>query len=1201
MNVDTGVLGCLVEAFKIHGNIKMGKGIGQKLIELDPDNSSLGSEEGSWVLNGYHYGSEDWEVMNDKAVKKAPGFSMVELEGIVNQLIAGRRGHPKAKDIYAIEGAVLVHLVPLLEHQIYTRVGKQEDVEKIKKAMKKAPRFLMIELEGIVNEFTAGGRGHPEAKTCLPRLVKCWKQLDQWAMCLILMVYYMTSQQLQACNKHDQESLLNFSAVLSPSSDSLNWKPNTSCCLWEGIDCDANGRITRLWLPLKGLKGNISSSLGNLVHLAQLNLSHNSIHGPLPAGVFRLLDRLEIIDLSFNSLSEGFSSSLPANGGFPATIQIIDISSNQFHGVIESNLFVLASNLSSFNASDNYFTGEIPLSICTSSLLKTLDFSNNNFSGQIPDELGGCSKLEVFRAGFNSLSGSLPEAIYNVKTLHEISIPANVLSGTIGDGITNLTNLKVIELFSNNFDGMIPQDIGKLSNLERLYLHINNLSGNIPPSLMNCTKLVKLILRVNFLEEDISTLDFSKLVNLQTLDLGNNLFTGNLPESLYSCSSLTAVRVAVNRLSGQISPNITKLSSVSFLSLSNNSFVNITSTLGILARFKNLNALTLSLNFYGESLPGDQSIIGPDGFQKLQILALGGCKLLGEVPAWIGNLKALEVLDLSYNAIRGTIPGWMGTLPSLFYLDLSSNVLSGEFPLTLIQLPTMRSQRLLQSLNRSYLELPIFVAPNNVSRQQYNQVAGLPPAIYLQNNSFSGNIPAEISQLQCLHVLYLAANNFSGIIPPEISNLTNLEILVLSQNNLTGEIPTSLRNLNFLSTFNVSFNNLQGEIPTGGQFDTFPESSFVGNPGLCGPILGRNCSGALSPTHQPADGGGLNRKLFVGVALGVCLGISFILMVLAFWILSKRRILPRELDKIEPEINSYHSSSSEEVCKDTSLVIVFSSNTSEIKDLSIFDILKATDNFNQEHIIGCGGFGLVYKATLANGTKLAIKRLSGDMCLMDREFKAEVEILSLAQHKNLVSLIGYCIHDGFRLLIYTFMENGSLDYWLHEKPDGSSQLDWPTRLKIALGVDFGLSRLILPYRTHVTTELVGTLGYIPPEYGQAWVATLRGDVYSFGVVMLELLTGKRPVEICKAKTSRELVVWVQLLRNEGKHEEIIDPLLRGKGFEGEMLRVLDVACKCIDQSPSKRPTIKEVVDSLKSVQSYPQIQKTEQDCITENR
>ncbi|KAL5670593.1 hypothetical protein ACJX0J_022814, partial [Zea mays] len=196
--------------------------------------------------------------------------------------------------------------------------------------------------------------------------------------------------------------------------------------------------------------------------------------------------------------------------------------------------------------------------------------------------------------------------------------------------------------------------------------------------------------------------------------------------------------------------------------------------------------------------------------------------------------------------------------------------------------------------------------------------------------------------------------------------------------------------------------------------------------------------------------------------------------------------------------------------------------------LTFSDIVKATNNFNKENIIGCGGYGLVYKAELPDGCKLAIKKLNDEMCLMEREFTAEVEALSMAQHDHLVPLWGYCIQGNSRFLIYSYMENGSLDDWLHNRDDDASTfLDWPTRLRIAQGAsrglsyihndckpqivhrdikcsnilldkelkayvaDFGLSRLILPNKTHVTTELVGTLGYIPPEYAHGWVATLR--------------------------------------------------------------------------------------------------------------
>lgn len=1077
----------------------------------------------------------------------------------------------------------------------------------------------------------------------LVELQPSFSQSSSYHLLFILLLYSFTfSHQQQACHPDDQQSLLQFSDSVSSSLGPLNWSSASDCCSsWEGIRCDDTGRVTRLSLPKRGLTGNISSSFENLTSLSHLNLSHNSFFGFLPEGLFSSFRRLEIIDISSNRLDGNISESFSLNGSLPSTIQVVDISSNQFHGTIEPAWFVLGSNLTSFNASNNGLSGQIPSTICTTSpLLITLDFSNNLFDGDIPVGLGRCNRLEVFRAGFNSLYGLLPDDIFSLQTLNELSVPANHIRGTIGDGMLNLTNLKVIELYSNEFSGMIPQDIGKLLNLEILQLHINGFTGSIPASLMNCTKLVKLILRVNSLQGNISTLDFSRLVQLQILDLGNNKFTGNLPESLFSCKSLRAVRVATNHLTGPISPSVVDLPSLTFLSLSNNTFTNVSNAIRIFRGCESLTTLILSKNFYDEVIPGDKSFIGPDEFKNLQVLAFGGCKLKGQVPEWLVHIKSLEVLDLSFNQVTGTIPDWFGTLPNLFYLDLSKNVLTGNYPKQLNRLPALISEKVAEKLNRSYLELPVFVAPNNASTQQYNQLANLPPAIYLKGNNISGTIPVGISQLQNLHILDLSENHFTGSIPPEFSNLTNLEQLDLSQNNLTGEIPTSLQSLNFLSKFNVSYNNLEGPIPTGGQFDTFTESSFIGNQRLCGRVLQHHpCSGQSVPgTARPSTHGkSLNKRLLLGVALGVCLGFACMFLILVYWIMSKRRILPGgDNEKYETEMNSCYSSS-REVGKDTSLVIVFPSYTTEIKDLTILDILKATNNFNQENIIGCGGFGLVYKATLNNGAKLAIKKLSGDMCLIEREFKAEVEALSMAQHENLVSLLGYCVHDGLRLLMYSYMQNGSLDYWLHENPNGPSQLDWPLRLKIALGAgrglaymhqicephivhrdikssnilldenfeahvaDFGLSRLILPYRTHVTTELVGTLGYIPPEYGQAWVATLRGDVYSFGVVMLELLTGKRPVEVSKSKTSREIVVWVQQLKNEGKHEEIFDSVLRGKGYEQEMLQVLDVACKCVNQNPQIRPTIKEVVDQLKNVRSYPQTPRSEQDCLAEMR
>ncbi|KAM7271753.1 hypothetical protein ACFE04_030967 [Oxalis oulophora] len=983
-----------------------------------------------------------------------------------------------------------------------------------------------------------------------------------WVILLItLLTSTITINTCQAaCNVSDRDNLLNLSFT------SLNWSASFDCCSsWEGITCDNESqRVIRLELPSKALSGVLSPAICNLTTLSVVNLSYNRLSGSLPDNFFSSFGNLQVLDLSYNR----FIGQLPdiVDG---SKIRKLDLSSNQFSGGAipsnsnsNSNSNSLLPNLFSYNISNNSFTGSLPTYICTSNnSIQVLDFSYNDFFGQIPLGLGQCSKLKVIRAGFNNLSGPIPDDMFTINSLKQISFPVNSLTGPISESIVKLANLTIIELYSNKLNGTIPTDIGKLSNLQRLQLHINELYGTLPPSLNNCTKLNIMNLRVNKLIGRLSDFDFSPLKDLNTLDLGNNNFTGKLPESLYSCKSLNAVRFATNKLEGQISTDILRLQNLYYFSVSNNTLTNITGAIKILSGLKKISTVIISKNFMNEPMPYDEDLIDSSGFQNLQILALGGCGFTGEVPEWLVKLKNLEVVDLSVNQLTGEIPVWIDKLKNLFYIDLSHNLLKGVIPKELFSMPALSFKKA-QQVDRSYLVLPVFVQPNNATNQQYNQLSNLPPAIYLKNNSITGEIPVEIGNLKFIMQLDLSDNKLYGKIPDQFTNLTQLEILDLSVNNLSGEIPSSLIGLSFLSSFDVANNNLKGQIPTGGQFNTFPPSSYVGNPGLCGIVLNISCSnqsGGSHPTAAPQKNG--NRKLIIGLVVGISFGTVLTVTILGLCIVAKRRIIPGgDTDKIELDAISSHSYSGVHPCdKDSSLVILFPN--SEIKDLNIIELLKATDNFNQANIVGCGGFGLVYRAILSDGTQLAVKKLSGDMGLMEREFKAEVEVLSTAQHENLVSLRGYCVHDGFRLLIYSFMENGSLDYWLHEKLDGAAQLDWPTRLKIARGASC----------------------YIPPEYGQAWVATLRGDVYSFGVVMLELLTGKRPMEVFKPKKSRELVGWVKLMRSEGRQSEIFDPILKGKGFEEEMLQVLDVACMCVNHNAFKRPTMKEVVDWLKNV------------------
>ncbi|KAL5857019.1 hypothetical protein ACOSQ3_004477 [Xanthoceras sorbifolium] len=705
---------------------------------------------------------------------------------------------------------------------------------------------------------------------------------------LVFLSSFASFSHQATCNKLDQESLL--SLQLDISSPPLNWTSSGDCCLWEGITCDASGNVTHLWLPLKGLIGTVSPSIGNLRHLSHLNLSHNGLFGPLPTSSFSSLIRLEFLDLSFNRLTGEFPSSLLSNH-----IKLVNLSSNLFHGLIPSSFFQQAGNLMSFNVSNNSFTGPIPSSAWIDSFcsVRLLDFSYNDFSGHIPPGIGNCSKLQTFRAGFNNLSGPLPDDIYTATSLEKLSLAVNGISGIISNGIVQLQRLTALELYSNQLTGLIPKDIGKLTKLRHLLLHINYLSGSLPPSMKNCTNLTTLNLRVNFLEGDLSAFNFSTLSQLRTLDLGNNNFTGKLPSTLYSCKLLTAVRLTSNQLEGQVSPEIVALESLSFLSLSINRLTNITGAIRSLMGLKNLSTLILSKNFMDEAMPDDDHITISSGFQNLRLLSLGGCQLNGQFPVWLAKLRKLQVLDLSLNKISGSIPGWLWTLPSLWYMDLSYNFISGGLPKEVSGLQALVSEEDGSEVQRSYLELPISVMPINASDRQYIRLFNVAPTVNVSSNRLSGSIPVEIGQLKLLHVLDLSHNNLTGNIPGQMSNLTNLERLDLSGNHLSGEIPASLKGLNFLSWFSIAYNNLQGQIPSGSQFDTFPTSSFEGNPGLCGTIVQRSClnypptttTGLAIPVSESSNKElryGLIAVAVFGFIIGIASGILYPLRKLKF-------------------------------------------------------------------------------------------------------------------------------------------------------------------------------------------------------------------------------------------------------------------------------------------------------------------------------
>ncbi|CAI8611720.1 unnamed protein product [Vicia faba] len=284
---------------------------------------------------------------------------------------------------------------------------------------------------------------------------------------------------------------------------------------------------------------------------------------------------------------------------------------------------------------------------------------------------------------------------------------------------------------------------------------------------------------------------------------------------------------------------------------------------------------------------------------------------------------------------------------------------------------------------------------------------------------------------------------------------------------------------------------------------------------------------------------------------------------------------------------------------------------------SLKELHSATNNFNYDNKLGEGGFGSVYWGQLWDGSQIAVKRLKVWSNKADMEFAVEVEILARVRHKNLLSLRGYCAEGQERLIVYDYMPNLSLLSHLHGQHSTESLLDWNRRMNIAIGsaegilylhvqatphiihrdvkasnvlldsdfqarvADFGFAKLIPDGATHVTTRVKGTLGYLAPEYAMLGKANESCDVYSFGILLLELATGKKPLEKLSSSMKRSINDWALPLACEKKFSELADPRLNGDYSENELKRVVLVALVCAQNQPEKRPTMLEVVELLK--------------------
>ncbi|KAF3678299.1 Protein NSP-INTERACTING KINASE 1 [Capsicum annuum] len=472
--------------------------------------------------------------------------------------------------------------------------------------------------------------------------------------------------------------------------------------------------------------------------------------------------------------------------------------------------------------------------------------------------------------------------------------------------------------------------------------------------------------------------------------------------------------------------------------------------------------------------------------------------------------------------------------------------------------------------------------------------------LLLQSNNITGPIPTELGMLQKLKTIDLSDNHLTGNIPPSLVQLKNLEFLKLNNNSLSGAVPLELSNMTQLTNLDLSFNNLSGPVPRL-MAKTF---NLLGNPIICATGKEPECNGTTTSMPLPftlnnsqnAQPFGRSKTHKIALAFGTSLGCICLLIVGFGFFLWWRQ---KHNKQIFFDINEQHH---EQVC------------LGNLRRFQFRELQAATNNFSNKNILGKGGFGNVYKGCLSDGTIVAVKRLKdGNAIGGDKQFQTEVEMISLAVHRNLLRLYGFSMTPTERLLVYPYMSNGSVASRLKAKPP----LDWSTRKSIALGAargllylheqcdpkiihrdvkaanilldddceavvgDFGLAKLLDHRDSHVTTAVRGTVGHIAPEYLSTGQSSDKTDVFGFGILLLELISGQRALEFGKAANQKGAMLdWVKKIHQEKKLDMLVSKDLKDKYDRIELEEMVQVALICTQYHPSHRPKMSEVVRML---------------------
>ncbi|KAI8010781.1 putative LRR receptor-like serine/threonine-protein kinase [Camellia lanceoleosa] len=852
-------------------------------------------------------------------------------------------------------------------------------------------------------------------------------------------------------------------------------------------------------------------------------------------------------------------------------------------GVIPDELWTL-THLINLNLAQNYLTGPLSASIGNLTRMQYLSLGINALSGELPVELGKLTNLISSSVSSNNFSGPLPSELGNLAKLEQLYIDSSGLSGAIPSSFAALQNMKTVWASDTELNGSIPDFIGNWSKLTTLRFQGNSFGSAIPSTFSNLTLLTDL--RISDLSNSSSSLEFLKdMTSLGTLVLRNNNISGSIPSNIRDYQSLKHLDLSFNNLTGQIPDALFNLSSLSYLFLGNN-------------------------------------------------------KLTGTLPAQMST--SLLNIDLSYNELSGSFPSWiskqglqLNLVANNFTVESSNNsVLPSGLRCLQRNFPCYRNSPVYYNFSIK-CGGPQITSNNQIIYERDNETLG--PATYYvtsENRWAVSNVGLFIDSNQPQYISF-SSSQFTQTLDSELFQTARISAgslryygLGLENGNYNVSLqfaemailnPITWKSLGrrvfdiyiqgnrVLKDFDIrkeaggaSFQAVQKDFTVRVSENYLEIHLFWAGKGTCcipaqgtyGPSISAiSATPDFNPTvsNNPPTPTRKNKTgLIVGIVVPVAV-VTFLstFMLYCFFQRRKRAHMNEEEALLGIDARPY--------------------------TFSYAELRAATEDFNPANKLGEGGFGPVYKGTLNDGRVVAVKQLSVASHQGKSQFVTEIATISAVQHRNLVKLYGCCIEGDKRLLVYEYLENKSLDQALFGKK--TLYLNWPTRFDICLGVarglsylheesrvrivhrdvkasnilldsdlipkisDFGLAKLYDDKKTHISTRVAGTIGYLAPEYAMRGHLTEKADVFGFGVVALEIVSGRLNSDSSLEDDKIYLLEWAWNLHENNHEVELVDANL-SEFNEEEVKRVIGISLLCTQTSPSLRPSMSRVVAML---------------------